>query len=1017
MPRLRAGAEALRRRPMLAAALVVWLLALTPTPQTHAQVQLPEPDLAEPVIVSAELGASWQQGVYEVWILRGNCRIRQGSDTAASHEAVLWIDRADTVEKGRGKLIAYLEGNVSIDFRRPHARSRLVDKTWLGRFYTDTAIEVKAEQVTAVPEPLPAVYERAAARRREVSDGRVHTAQFQEPEVLAVPAPDGVVPPPGTRRIRVFSRSSVRANLVWERDPATNQWIGIVTSGVNIIVDGLRDFGSIDVSTDRLVIWTSGIQEPDLSGQNVQADEIPLEIYMEGNIVFRQGERVIYADRMYYDVTNRVGMVLEAELLTPVPNYEGLLRLKAAILQQTGPDRFLAQDAFITSSRMGVPGYRIQTEVATFEDHQRPVFDPRTGTPVVDPDTGEALVDHQRLATGRNNTIFLDRVPIFYWPSIATDLTSSTFYIRRARLKNDNVFGFQVLTDWDAYQLLGIKDRPDGTDWLLSLDYLSDRGFGHGTTFMYGRNDFLGIYGPASGLGDFWAIQDDGFDNLGAGRRDIEPEKHYRWRLFWQHRQMLANQYQLTAELGWISDRNFLEQYYEREWDELKDEDTSLQLTRARDNVSWSLLGQARLNDFFTRTEWLPRADHFWLGQPLVAETFTWYEHSQIGYARFRTASPPEDPRFSPGTFTYLPWETDPLGNPLVGTGGERLVTRQEIDWPFQAGPVKIVPYALGELAHWGEDLTGEDLQRAYGRFGVRASLPMWRVNPHAQNLLFNVNGIAHKVVFDLDFSYADANRDLDELPLYDPLDDDSIEDFRRRFPLVPTLPQLDERYYALRTGMGGWVTAASTEIADDLTAMRLGMRHRWQTKRGVPGKERIIDWVVLDAHATWFPDEDRDNFGKALGLVDYDFRWHVGDRLTMLSSGGFDFFDQGQQVFTVGGFLERPPRGSLYLGFRSLDGPIEANVLAMSYTYRMSPKWVTAFGMSVDLGLQGNIGQNFSIVRIGESLLVSAGATVDASRNNVGVHFAIEPRFLPETRLGRAGGAQIPPAGVYGLE
>jgi hypothetical protein len=998
------------------AALAAWLLLAPDPSQSQGQIHLPRPDQAAPVIVSAESGASWQQGVYEVWVLRGNCRLRQGSDTAAAQEAVLWIDRTDTLEKGRGKAIAYLEGGVSIDFNHDRARTRLSDKSWLGRFYTDTSIEVSAARVMPAPEALPAIYERGLARRRQSAEGAVRQVQFQQPEVLPAPGPEGPFPP-GTRRIRVFSRSSVRADLVWERNPETNEWMGIVTSGVNIIVDGLPDFGTIDVSTDRLVIWTSGLQEPDLSGQTLQADEIPLEIYMEGNIIFRQGQREIYADRMYYDVTNRVGMVLDAELLTPVPNYEGKLRLKAALIEQTGPDRFLVEDAFVTSSRMGKPGYRVETGKATFEDHQRPIFDPRTGTPVLDPVTGAPLVDHQRLITGEENTVYLGDVPVFYWPRLATDLTSSSFYLRRARLKNDSVFGFQVLTDWDAYQLLGMESPPLGTDWLVSFDYLSDRGFGHGTTMSYERNDFLGIYGPASGLADYWGIFDDGRDNLGRNRRDLEPEKHYRWRLFWQHRQLLTSGYELTAELGWISDRNFLEQYYEREWDELKDETTGIQLRRSRDNVSWSILADARLNKFFTQTEWLPRGDHFWLGQPLVNETFTWYEHSQVGFARFGTATAPEDPRAAPGFFTYLPWETNPLVQPLMGIQGERLVTRQEIDWPFQLGVFKVVPYALGELAHWGEDRSGEDLQRAYGKAGVRASLPMWRVNPRAQNRLFNVNGIAHKVVFDVDFSWAEANRDLSELPLYDPLDDDSIEAFRRRFPLVPVLPQFDERYYALRAGMADWVTSPVTEIADDLAAMRLGMRHRWQTKRGLPGRERIVDWVVLDANAVWYPDAQRDNFGEALGLVDYDFRWHVGDRLTMLSSGGFDFFNQGQQVMTIGGFLERPPRGSLYLGFRSLEGPIDANVVSMAYTYRMSPKWVTAFGMSVDLGDQGNIGQNFSVVRVGESLLVSAGATVDASKRNVGFQFAIEPRFLPETRLGRAGGAQIPVAGAYGLE
>ena len=151
-----------------------------------------------------------------------------------------------------------------------------------------------------------------------------------------------------------------------------------------------------------------------------------------------------------------------------------------------------------------------------------------------------------------------------------TDLSKPSFFIDGIRVGNDSIFGTQVLTDLDAYQLFGIRNAPQGTDWGISLDYLSDRGFGHGTNFLYIRNEILGHEGPAQGNWDFWGIKDTGLDNLGLGRRTITPEEDYRFRLFGQHRQRLQNGWEVTGEVGWISDRTFLEQYYEREWDELK---------------------------------------------------------------------------------------------------------------------------------------------------------------------------------------------------------------------------------------------------------------------------------------------------------------------------------------------------------------------------------------------------------------------------------------------------------------
>ena len=71
---------------------------------------------------------------------------------------------------------------------------------------------------------------------------------------------------------------------------------------------------------------------------------------------------------------------------------------------------------------MGEPSYRLQSGDIYFEDIQQPGVDPSPGQPLVDPETGQPVVEHQRLATASNNFLFLGPVPVFYWPTIATDL-------------------------------------------------------------------------------------------------------------------------------------------------------------------------------------------------------------------------------------------------------------------------------------------------------------------------------------------------------------------------------------------------------------------------------------------------------------------------------------------------------------------------------------------------------------------------------------------------------------------
>ena len=179
----------------------------------------------------------------------------------------------------------------------------------------------------------------------------------------------------------------------------------------------------------------------------------------------------------------------------------------------------------------------------------------------------------------------------------------------------------------------------------------------------------------------------------------------------------------------------------------------------------------------------------------------------------------------------------------------------------------------------------------------------------------------------------------------------------------------------------------------------------------------RDSDWMVFDVDAALFPDPDRDNFGEVIGLIDYDFRWHLGDRLTLLSDGFYDVFADGLQQTTFGALITRPEYGNVYLGVRSTEGPISSTLLTGSLSYRLSEKWIATAGATYDLGPTGNIGQNVFLTRIGESFLVKLGFNFDASRDNIGLSFLVEPRFLPNSRLGRVGGVQIPPAGALGLE
>jgi len=136
------------------------------------------------------------------------------------------------------------------------------------------------------------------------------------------------------------------------------------------------------------------------------------------------------------------------------------------------------------------------------------------------------------------------------------------------------------------------------------------RGPGFGTSLLYNRPQFLGLGTPANGIADAWFVVDRGIDNLGLERRDFTYPGYqgaFRGRSFWRHRQDLVAGWQARGAAGWISDFNFLEEYYESEWEEGYEQRTWLDLRRPTDNRQWRLLTSLRVDPFLTQSEWWPK--------------------------------------------------------------------------------------------------------------------------------------------------------------------------------------------------------------------------------------------------------------------------------------------------------------------------------------------------------------------------------------------------------------------------
>lgn len=964
--------------------------------QGRDQIQPELSDISEPIAVAADIQENWEDGSTTITSLKGGresgglVRLVQGRLSLLA-ETMVVIDTVTT--DGQHDIYAYAKGRVSyVSHGQPESRA------WhLIRLQTVDSLGFKTlykQKTLSSPNNLmvEALNHIDPARRQPTSTVSLQVSQdsFIPPQIQ--PAQSTA---PLTRRIRVRPRSSqpLQFESSVSRDTVPEERVIVLTGGVNVLVEGLeKDFGGqlvqpgiIDLSADRVIIWTDPADLGDIGSFEdiLQNPSARLQIYLEGNILVRQKDNTITATHAFFDANNDRALLLNAELRAFLPQTGGEFRVRAARLRQVAENKFHAQNAWTTTSPYGKPGYRLQSREVFVEPG------PISPFTEVDSVTGQPANGRQPLwITALDSQFMIGDTPVFRLPKVSAPAEDPNIPIRRAVVRHDRIFGLQVKTVWNLSKVLGQPSRP-GMQWDLLADYLSERGPAVG---VQGDYDILSQLGRATGNAAIIYQYDGGTDNLGVDRRTLATDDH-RGAVIWRHKEQLRGNAVLFGEIGYISDRNYLESFDENRFDTDKDAETLIGARQDLGAWSGSIFAKTELNDFEASTGWLPRADVYGFSQPLLNGLAYWSSHSSAGYADMQANARP-DSLDDPFTSLAIPYHNDASG--LVA------MTRHQVDAPFFIGPVKINPFAMGEAAFWNAGLTGNDLDRYIFSGGAKAHLAATKIMPFVQSDLWRLNGLVHKSDTYLEYRYTDVSRGLNEISQYNEIDDNSTERFRIRytqqiFPgLIPN--EFDPRNYAVRTGAGLWVSAPYHELVSDQETVRLRMRHRLQTKVGPPDSQRIRDWMIYESGLTWFPDGDRDNFGESIGLVYANYRWNINDRTSILADGVLDLFDNAQDVWSVGVLSQRSTRGSMYLGFRQVEAKnyLDSQTLVASYSYQMSPKWISTGAVSYDVAAGESRGSSLTFSRVGLDWVVHVGFGIDTSKDNVGVAFALEPRFGP---------------------
>jgi len=582
-----------------------------------------------------------------------------------------------------------------------------------------------------------------------------------------------------------------------------------------------------------------------------------------------------------------------------------------------------------------------------------------------------------------HTTLNLEGLPIAYWPFSRGDFSRDRMAFRSAKTGYNGDFGATFETRWYLFNLLGLE-TPEGYDATYKLDYFTDRGPATGIDMDYERDDYYGL------LRSYY-INDSGQDDFGGQRGSITPDHDNRGRFTWRHRQYLPKDWELTLEASYISDDQYMESYERNEFENGKDQESLVYLLKRQDNWQFSTLTNYRLNEFQTQTEHLPDNVFSLIGEPL-GEYATAYSESRIGVVRYRG----DERRWLNGENRYD--NTGSTGSVLRGD------TREELQFPLpDLGPMKFTPYIAGRASAYDDGPSGRDedntsggFGRVFGSYGVRGNMMLSKVDDSLESEILDLHRLRHVIKPDLALWNAHANRNPDEMTPFD----------------------------------------SGVEDIDDFGGGTVGVRQKFQTQRGGPGKWRTVDWIVFDVEAGFFSNKEEskpvnnfayDQHNREIHAYDpvvrsnrshgdyiasrpedsissnflaTNFQYRISDSTVVVQDNVFDVNRGNAGTSNLTLAVERQPRLSYFVGWRYIHD-IESNLLALGGNYKLSEKHTVAIRELYDIDVGRNYSTQVVYIRRWPRWYTAVSLDVDRGLEDVGINFSVWPEGAPQLGLG----------------
>lgn len=940
-----------------------------PAAPTAGQALLPSGISEEGVEIFGRYCYIWQEPPdAQVVQYEGDFSLDMGQRHVSANDAIVWIQRS----KYQGRVYASLQIFLWRDAKvvEPGGTVTRGDVLFATlNTFGNVGVNYRV-LATRSAEDTP-LYHRGA-RVRDVyqqNEGQLPPTQQATPlSVLRTREPGAIRMRPPRRRV-YYTAENLDGLLVEGQRVVTATGSVYVAQGET----GTGDF--LEIRSDAAVIWLRGDQiEESLGGslsaapasrssrasqpapaRQPQRQGNPMgglgglggavtAVYLEGDVVLTLGDRMVRARRLYYDFENDQAYILDAVVRVSEPVRGVPLYVRAREVRQLARDRYEASDAKITTDEFNTPHYHIGADKVVVVDRT-----PRDAT-------GQVVGVEAGSLSAQDVTFNIGGTPVFWWPYTRADVRQGELALRSYRFGFSNEFGVTSQSRWNLFTGLGLA-TPEGFNADFRLDYFSERGPGVGIDMDYKREQYNGLLRS-------YFIYDQGTDTFGHLLKDIEPPQESRGRFTWRHRQYLPDDWQVTVEFSYLSDPNFLEEYFREEYNTGKEQENLIYAKKQRDNWAFTALYKNRLNSFLTQSESLPDFSFYLLGEPLLDNNVATFTDARAGLIRYQ----PDDRRLF-NSHRYI----DNTGTTRVTS---RTDLREEADVPVDLGPVRLVPFGAVRGTYWDQTEVDADrgaLVRDFFSYGVRSSAYAWKVFDDVQSRVLDLYRLRHVAKSETTFWFSDANEGSRELTPF----------------------------------------THGVEDIDPFDGFTYKLRNLWQTQRGGPGRWRSVDWLTFDLTFGFFGDVPKNRLitggdilqfrpenSIARNFVAPKVTYRLSDTTVLAYDANYDDDHGDIDIQNLTLAVERDPRLSYFLGWRQIK-PTDSNLVGFGANYKATD--IHSFAIREFYDLERQTTEEFTVTYIRKlpRWYVATTFQLDNVQEDVGVSLSAWPEGLPEATIG----------------